>query len=168
MATHRIPIMGANTVPDISGEVYMAPISSMDTHTNVKNQLCMVMDYPQGAADSGFYGSFKVPKNYVGTPKIVVMGTFVGAPANTFAVGCQLVGLADSESIDTAYEAEDLANEGTWTGYADEDMFEISITMTVTLAADDTVFYWFFRDDSADNQTQAFLLTSLEFEYADA
>ncbi len=45
-------------------------------------------------------------------------------------------------------------------------MIEISITPTVTIAVDDTVFFHFFLDDTTDTQTAAFLLTDLEFEYS--
>ena len=169
MATHRLPILGATTIPDTSGKVFMDLISNQDTHTNVKNQLAMVMDAPATAGDVGFFGSFKVPKNFVGSPKCVLTGTYNGDPTSlvsTFAM--ELIGLANSESIDTAYEAADTVTESTWTGYADEDMLELSITLTVTLAVDDTVFYHFFLDDTTDTQTASFLLTSLEFEYSDA
>jgi hypothetical protein len=169
MATHRISILGSNTIPDTSGKVFMDLISNQDTHTNVKNQMCMVMDAPAAAGDVGFFGTFNVPKNYVGTPKAIIKGTYNGDPTSlvsTFAM--ELIGLADSESIDTAYEAADTVSESTWTGYADEDMIELAITLTVTLAVDDTVFYHFFIDDTTDTQSASFLLTSLEFEYADA
>jgi hypothetical protein len=169
MATHRIPILGANTIPDTSGKVFQDLISNQDTHANVKNQLAMVMDAPATAGDVGFFGTFKVPKNYVGSEKIVVTGTYNDDPTSlvsTWAI--ELIALADNESIDTAYEAADAVSESTWTDYVDEDMIEVSITLTVTLAVDDTVFYHFFLDDTTDTQSVSFLLTALEFEYADA
>jgi hypothetical protein len=162
-------ILGLNTIPDTSGKCYLAPIDTQDTHTNVKKQLVMVMEAPATAGDVGFFGSFKVPKNYVGTEKIIITGTYAGDPTSLVSTwSIEMIGVADSESIDQVYEAADLVTESTWTGYADEDMIEISITPTVTIAVDDTVFFHFFLDDTTDTQTSAFLLTALEFEYSDA
>jgi hypothetical protein len=76
----------------------------------------------------------------------------------------------DSEAIDTAYEAEDLANNSTWTGYVDEDMYEETIALTPAAAyqAGDTVFLRFFRDDSVDDTTFDFLLLDLSFQYTES
>ncbi len=168
MATHRVPILGAGTSPDTSGLIFPAPIDSQLTMANAKKQLCYVMSAPAGA-DIGILGAFQIPQNYVGTPKIIARGVIDGTPANVFAVGFQKNALADSEAVDAAYGAEQLANNSTWTGYADEDMYEIEIALTAgDYAVGDTVLFFFFRDDNVDTTSWNFLLTSLEFEYTDA
>ncbi len=169
MATIRIPIMGIGTNPDDTGNTFLDRIDNQLTMTNVKDQLCMVMNAPAGGGDTGFHGSFKIPKNFVGTPKIIVTGIIDGTPASTMGFGMTLLGRADTESIDTAYESEATVTKGTdWTGYSDESMIELSFTPTGTLAVDDTIVYFFYREDGADDSTINFLLTSLEFEYSDA
>lgn len=169
MATIRIPIMGIGTNPDDTGNTFLDRVDNqLGGMTNVKDQLCMVMQAPAGGGDTGFHGSFKIPKNYVGTPKIIITGVLSVAVTNVLAFGMTLLGRADSESIDTAYEAEATVSNSTWTGYAIEDMIELSFTPTGTLAVDDTIVYYFYREDGADDSTIDFLLTSLEFEYADA
>lgn len=169
MATHRISIMGANTVPDSSGKVFMDIIENQATiGTGTLNQLCMVMQPTAAGGDVGFSGSFSIPKNYVGSPKIIVKGILDGTPADILAFGFAMIGIADAEAVDAAYEAADLVNKSSWVGYTDEDLLELTITLTVTIAVDDQVFYNFFRDDSVEDTTQNFLLTSLEFQYSDA
>jgi len=166
--TIRIPIMGMGTNPDDSGSTYMDRIDNHLAMTNVKDQLCMVMNAPGGGGDTGFHGSFSIPKNYSSAPKIIIKGILDGTPANTLGFGMTLLGRADSESVDAAYESEATVSNGTWTGYADEDMIELSFTPTGTLAVDDQIVYYFYREDGADDSTINFLLTSLEFEYTES
>jgi hypothetical protein len=68
-----------------------------------------------------------------------------------------------------AYETEDLASNSTWTGYAAEEMYEETITLTPASAytVGDTVLLSFYRDDSVDTTTFDFLLTELAFRYSD-
>ena len=169
MATHEIPILGANTAPDSSGLVYFQPAEvamTLGTATFGSLQVC-TMSAPAGA-DIGLNGKFTIPQNYVGTPVLVIRGVIAEA-ANALAFGLQQVPLADSETIDVAFEAEDVASNSTWTGYAAEDMYEETITITPSAyAAGDEVFFFFYRDDSVDTQTGAFHLTGLFFRYADA
>ncbi len=121
------------------------------------------------ATDSGIYGIFSVPKGYVGSEKIIIRGILDGTLTGTLAFGFEMLARADSEVYDVAFEGQDLVdNGGTWTGYADGDVFETEISLTVTLAEDDDVFYHFFIDDSVNSFAGNFLLTGLFFEYSDA
>lgn len=155
--TLEIPIMGGSLQFD-SG-VYPSKLTSQMSLTNVKQQGCIVMPFPTGA-DVGIYGSFRIPPNYASTPVIVIRGVLDGTPANVLAFGVQQLSREVSESIDTAYEAEDVANNSTWTGYTDEDEFEITITLTPAAAyvAGDTIYFYLYRDDSVDTTTFDFLL----------
>jgi len=165
--TVQIPIINHSFKPDVG--VYISPLTSQMALTNVKQQLCTVMPFPIGA-DLGFEFSFTLPQDYASTPVLVLKGVLDGTPANVLAFGLTQIARADSESIDTAYEGEDVASNSTWTGYADEDMYEetITITPTETYVAGKTVFGKLFRDDSVDTTTFDFLLTDLMFQYTEA
>lgn len=165
MATQRMPIPFG--MPD-SG-VYPSKLSAELSLTNAKEQECMVMPAPSGS-DIGCSTCFVVPGSYVGSPVLVLRGIIDGTPANVLGVGAVLLERAASDSIDTAYEAEDIASNSTWTGYADEDEYEITITLTPASAftALRQVYIRYYRDDSVDTQTINFLLTGLYFQYADA
>lgn len=166
MATQLLPL-GMGTPVD-SG-VYQSLMNAELTMTNAKVVPVTVLPFPTGS-DLGVSLAFRIPETYVDTPALVIRGVINGTPASTFAVGVQQLGRADSEAVDTAYETEDTATNATWTGYADEDEYEISITLTPAAAyvAGDTVYLYVYRDDSADTTTWDFLLTGLFFSYADA
>jgi hypothetical protein len=162
-------IMGAFQ-PDTSGDVYPSFLDvELALGTLSPGHIpCYVMEYPTGS-DIGGEGAFTVPQNYAGSPVWVIKGVIDGTPASVLAFGLQQLSRDDSEAADTAYEAEDTASNSTWTGYADEDMYEETITITPSAAYQpgDTVFFYFYRDDSADTTTWNFLLTDLLFQYSD-
>jgi hypothetical protein len=137
--------------------------------SNAKNQLAIVMPFPTGA-DLGFELAFSVPANYSGSPVLVIRGILDGTPANAIAWGALELGVADSETIDAAYETEDLTENSTWTGYAIEEMYEQTLTLTPAAAYQpgDTIYLHFFRNDSSDTTTFDFVLTDLLFRYAEA
>lgn len=164
--TQQISIFNHTLVPDVG--VYLSKLTSQMALTNVKNQLCLVMPFPAGA-DIGFEVLFTVPDNYSSTPVLVLRGVIDGTPANIFGIGAQLLQVDVAETIDAAYEAEDTASNATWTGYADEEEYELGITLTPSAAfvAGRTVYLKVFRDDSVDTQTIDFLLTNLFFRYTE-
>ncbi len=167
MATLEKPIPLGN--PDTSGDIYPSTLDTELAMANAKLQPCMVMEFPTGS-DIGLETSVVVPQNYVGTSLLVIRGVIDGAPANVLAFGCLQLSRDDSESADAAYEAEDLANNNAWGGYADEDFYEETITLTPAAAyvAGDTILINLFRDDSVDTTAWNFLLTSLALRYDDA
>lgn len=171
MATHEIPILGAFIAPDTSGSVFWEPAeTAMTLGTAVLGTLLVcTMQAPAGGGDVGLYGKFGIPQNYSGTPVLVIRGV-VGEAANTLGFGLTQLGRADSEAFDTVQEAEDLASNATWTGYVAEDVYEETITITPAAAyvAGDEVYFFFFREDGADDQTGEFHLTGLFFQYEDA
>lgn len=155
--------------PDTSGDVDPSFLDVELSMTNAKHIDCMVMEYPTGS-DIGGELVFTVPQNYAGSPVLVIRGVLDGTPANVLAFGAQQLSRDDSESADAAYEAEDTASNSTWTGYADEDHYEETITLTPAAAyvAGDEVHLKFYRDDSVDTTTFIFLLTDLLFQYSDS
>jgi hypothetical protein len=159
----QVPIIGAFS-PDTG--VYFSKLTNEMSLTNIKNQSCWVFPFPTGT-DLGGEVSFQVPDNYSSTPVLVLRGVIDGTPANTFGVGAQLLERDVAATIDAAYEAEDTASNATWTGYADEEEYEITITLTPSsaLTPGRTVYLKFFRDNSVDDTTWNFLLTNLLFRY---
>lgn len=153
-----------NFSPD-SG-VYFSKLNSELTLTNAKQQFCWVLPAPTGS-DLGGEVQFTVPQNYSSTPALVLTGFIDGTPANTLGIGAQLLQVATSSTVDAAYEAEDTASNATWTGYADEEFYSLSITLTPSSAftPGNTVLIKFYRDDSVDTQTINFLMTDLLFSY---
>jgi hypothetical protein len=168
MATLEIPILNASSQPDTSGDVYLVPLDVALTLTNAKRQLGFFMAFPTGS-NVGLEVLFTIPQQYAGTPVLVIKGVLSGTPASILAFGAQQLSRADSESVDTAYEAEDTASNSTWTGYADEDMYEETITLTPAAAyqVGDTILLSFYRDDSVDTTTFDFILTELLFRFSD-
>lgn len=170
MATHDLPILGMSTKPDNSGDVYPSTLAAELTLGSAPgNELCMVL--PTAAtisADTGLYGKFTVPQNYVGTPVLVIEGVLDGAPASlVIAFGVQMKPLADDEAYDQALEAQAIASASS-VGQADEDVYLETITLSNTFAVGDSVPFFFFIDDSVHTYTGLFLLTGLFFRYADA
>lgn len=164
--TTRIDIL--NETLNFDTGVYPSILSSEMSMTNPKNQLCVVLPYPSGS-DVGFHVAFEIPQNYSSSPVISIRGVISGTPANVFAVAAVLLQRADSDAVDTAYEAEDTASNSTWTGYADKDEYGINITLTpsASLVAGRTLYLYIYRDDSVDTTTWNFLMTHCMFQYTE-
>lgn len=168
MATHRLPILGPGTVPDDG--VYINKVKNELTLTGADGEeLCFVMPDPNGGGDHGVWGKFAVPKNYVGTPVLVIRGIIDGTVgATNVGFGVTMLGRADNEAYDTAIGTEATASF-TSNSYADEDVFEETITITETLAVDDDVTFHLYIDDSvATPFTGNILMTGLFLQYSDA
>ena len=165
--TVEIPVLGSDL--QFEDGVYPSKLSSELTLTNAKAQMCIVMPYPTGA-DLGISFSFVIPQNYDSAPVLVLRGILNGTPANVMAFGVTQLGRDDSEAVDTAYEAQDLASNSTWTGYANEDQYEETITLTPASAYQpgDVVYCRLYRDDSVDTTTFDFLLQHVAFQYTEA
>src|SRR3989304_2587753 len=143
MATHRIDIIGAGVLPD-SG-VFFDRIGNQITAAatpSVGDLLAMGMN--DGGADEGFKGNFLIPKNYVGTPTLVVRGILDGAPgaADILATGFRKRAVANNEVADGTFDAEQIASAtigSNGSAHSDEDEVELSITLTAgDYAVDDT------------------------------
>lgn len=169
MATHDLPILGAMTAPDSSGKVFFQTLEAAETiGTGVFDTLqVLTIQAPAAAGDVYVYGKFNIPQNYVGTPVLVIRG-ILGEAANVLGFGLQVLHLDDNDTVDAAWEAEDVNSE-TISGYAAEDMYEQTITITpVDFSVGHEIFFRFFREDGADTQTGEFHLTGLFFRYNDA
>lgn len=173
MATFRKPIqivnMDAGVFPDlVSNQLSSGVAPSIGTQ-----QAYVLAD---GGSDEGLYVRFSVPKNYVGSPVLVIKGILDGAPgaSDTLGFGFRKRAVANNESADGTFDAEQTTSTGETIGssgsnHADEDLFELPITLTAgDYAADDEVFGYVYIDASRTTYAGNALVTSVEFQYADA
>lgn len=175
MATHRIPL--AILRPD--SIVPLDLIANQITEAaspSVGDLLAYVL--ADAGADEGVWVKFTVPKNYVGSPSLIVRGMLDGAPAagDDLGFGFRKRAVADNEVADGTFDAEQTTQNtdigSTGSNYSDEDEYEASITLTAgDYAVDDSVFGYFFIDATGTTYVGNFLLyaeDSLFFQYADA
>ena len=98
MATHRISILNWATVPDTSGNVYMEPYNILATN-DIWDRLVTI--FRDTATRIGLPGGFTVPKNYVGTAKIIVVWTATATTGDVvWDFDYRAVGGNDTESLD--------------------------------------------------------------------
>jgi hypothetical protein len=174
MATKRLDIpLGPNGALDSS--VFMDLVSNQITAAaspSVGDTLKPVL--VGGGGDVGWKDDFRIPKEYVGSPKIIVRGILDGAPgaADTLGFGFRKRAVAGNESADGTFDAEQTVSTTIGSGgsnYADEDEFELSITLTAgDYVVDDSVYFYFYLDDSGTTYTGNALISAILFEFADA
>ena len=168
MATHRIPILGWATNPDTSGSVFFEPYTIKATNDVWGRLVCVFNDT---ATRIGLHGGFTVPKNYVGSAKLVVVWTTTATSGDVeWDCDYRAVGGDDAESLDQTSNQESVNLNDTAPSAANERM-ECLITLTAAnFAVDDEVEFTLFRDgtDAGDTIAAAVMLFQLMFEYADA
>lgn len=167
--------MGAGFRPDDSGKTWFEPLDVLATND--------VWDFLVGRIDEnggnntalstrvGFHGRFNVPKNYVGTPVVVIAWTGTGTTGNVvWDFEYRAISGDDAESIDQAGTQESVTVTDAMPSAAlERNVATISLT-AANFAADDTVEYFVANDggDAADTAAFARLLVDLLFQYADA
>lgn len=168
MATHRLSILGWQTRPDDTGDVFFEPYSIKATNDQWQHLVLVMNDT---ATRNGIYGVFDVPQNYVGTANLIVVWTSTATSGDIEAdFDYRAVGGNDTESLDQAGTQESVNSNDTAPSAAHERM-ELSIALTDgNFSAGDTVEFFFPRDgtDAGDTMAAAALIFGLFFEYADA
>lgn len=166
MATHRISILGANTVPDTSGDVFFEPYSITDTTTTIDP---MVLNFSFGSARQGVHGSFQVPQNYVGSAQVIVLWN-ANAITGDAIFEFDYIAVGDNEDPGAAI-TQSVTNTLTTAGTA----FLLNTTTITGLtsgnfAAGDQVVFTLFRDQADVNDTLAVdaLVFAALFKYQDA
>lgn len=167
MATHAINILGASSSPDTSGSVTPEPVA-VNLQTNDRYPiLCFKF------ADSGtrivLGGTFVVPQNYVGTPKIRVF-VATTATAGDWRYEFDYTAIADAESTDPSADQESVGATVTVPGTARLlDVQDQSLTAG-NFVAGDIVQFSVVRDgtDAADTLAAALYLFAVQFVYNDA
>lgn len=166
MAVHRIPILNS-VLPDTSGNVFPESYATKATNDVWQNSIWVFNDTDTRLL---LYGSFAVPKNYVGTAKVIIVWTSTATSGDViWDFDYRGVGSNDSESLDQAGVQEAVTVTDTAPGATDRRL-EVSIDLTsANLAADDTVTFLFGRDGTAsDTMAAAAILFDLLLEYADS
>lgn len=169
MATQRIPILNVAVLPDSSGSVFFEP-QSVKVANDLVTKLMAIFNDTSTDLKLGF--SFRVPKGYVGSPKIG--GVFqISATSGKYVLGVEYRAIAAGESGDPSSFQETQTTNPTVPGTAFDDQ-EASVTLTGgNFAIDDRVSGHIFRkgSDTTNDTAAAALMGHPEmffFEYADA
>lgn len=169
MATFRLPILGAMTRVEDTGEIYWArtPLGG----TNVE-EFSLIFNDPPGA-DVQVWGNFFVPKNYSdnNAPNIKVVwfnGSDV-SPTGVVAWEFKYMAIADGESYNGTFDetvTTTTTNPGTWLLSATSTLaLDVS---TSNFVVDDDVRFTLSRDDSADTAVDTHArVRGVFFEYQD-
>lgn len=168
MSTHRISIIGWGSLPDLTGNVFYEPFSVKATNDLWKHGHWVFND-------SGtlllLYGKFEVPKNYIGTAKIIFVWTTTATAGNVvLCYDYRAISGNDAESLDQATAQESVTVTDAAPGAANRRM-EVSIALTsANMVADDTVEWFAGRDgvSASDTMAAALQLVDLLLEYDDA
>ena len=167
MATHRVPVLGPATIPDTSGSVFAAPYTVYATNDAWRGSVFVFADT---ATRIGLHGRFSVPRNYVGTPSIVIEWTSTATSGNVvWDVDYRAIGGDNAESFDQA-TAQQSVTVTDAAPTAAHNRLEVSVAITAAnLAIDDTVEFILYRDgaDAADTMAAAALLFGVYLQYAD-
>lgn len=166
MATHRLSF-GALLSPDTSGSVYWQPASILDTNDLAPtNQVLVFADTSTLLTASA---TFAVPKNYVGTAKIIVRYKTTVTSGNVLWTA-DYRSIAAGESGDPSTWQESLAGSATAVAGTTNLLSDITFTLTsANLAVDDTVLVRIGRNGAgADTAAASLQLVDAIFEYADA
>lgn len=168
-STVRFPILGFGFQFDSSGKCVPDPWDTLASNDFVKGNVIRFDEDGNNNAQittkAGFYGRFKIPKDYSTTPKAVISWTSTigsGDCVWDFDYRTAAVG----ETLDSASWQESVT--ATTTAPSARNSIETSIALTAgNFAVDDIVQYFCGCDgvDAADTLAGARLLFNLEFEY---
>lgn len=164
MATRRRSIINHACIPDSSGNVFQEPMTVPGSN-DVWGHL--IHTFKDTATRIGLHGQFKVPKDYVGTPKLVITWTSVATSGNKVH-DFDYRAVAAGESLDQAGNQESVT--GTSAAPASALLAkETIIDLSANFAVDDTVQWTYFRDGTAaDTIAASTHVLDLEFQYVDA
>lgn len=169
MATYRLPILNSATKPDNNGNTYPDPLAVNFSPTNKRYDV-MLTAFTSQSARQGIAGKFAVPKNYVGTAKIVVVWSTTATSGDVvWDFDYTAVGGDTTETLDPSTDQESVTGTDSAAATARRKQ-DLSINLTsANLAVDDQVLFNFFRDgaDAADTLAATAYLFDLFFEYAD-
>lgn len=166
MATHRLYFESLLN-PDTSGNVFWQPSSILDTNDLAPtNQVLIFKD--TSTLDTASCG-FSVPKNFVGTAKIILTYKTTVTSGNVLWT-IDYRAIAAGESGDPSSWQESLAGSATAVAGTTNLLSDISFTLTSSnIAVDDWVLFRLGRNGAgADTAAASLQLHRICFEYADA
>lgn len=170
MALQEIPLFNASSLPNATGDVFIASEQLFGPANPDPSQ---VIVFAQGSAKRGITMSFRVPPNYVGAPKVIVPWKSSSTAANATLV------------MDVDYRAEaagesgnQATNQGNVEASQDDSTtpwiwMELSLTLTAgDFAPGDNVTLTLSRDQSdattVDDLAADVIVRNPVFQYADA
>lgn len=166
--THQRPMLGHNTMPNSSGNVFFEPYPIKATNDFWRHGHWIFNDT---SIDDKLYGMFTVPHNYVGTAQLVILWTTTAISGNAnFEFAYRDVAGNDAESLDQA-TAEETVTSGAIAapGAANRRMETVVNLVSANFAPGSSVpFYFARKGTSLDTIAAALALASLEFRYSDA
>jgi len=165
--------MGFATHPDDTGECWFEPADLNFGTNDLARQFLLSLGSALAAAPTvkhGVYGAFRVPKNYVNSPVLVIEWSATLTTGDVvFDFDYNTVAGNDAESLDPAAWQQSVTVTDTAPTTA-----RLKLTPTVALtagnfAADDYVEFFFGRDgvDAADTMAGRAYAFDLSFEYVD-
>jgi len=164
VATFQIPILGATTVPDGSGNVFFQPYTAVDSGAVIDP---LVLTFADDASKMGVRSIFTVPQNYIGSASFRIIWTANSSVSNSVVwdlsyltrSGTEDMGAAATSTSDTVTDAH------TGTAFERNDA-EITVT-DGDFAAGDQVLYELFRDgaNGSDDLADDALVFQILFEY---
>jgi len=164
MATHRISIFGVGSIPDTSGEVFSERYDVTDTAAVWKG---LILAFKDSGTKDGISGSFPVPQNYVGSPKLVVVWT-ANATSGTVVFDWSVLPRSAGDDMGAGWDRETETDSTTKGGTAfTQEVNEITLTAGDYVAGDEVLFE-LFRDTITDTMAAKCLVFNAYFEYADA
>ena len=167
MATFKLDILGHATLPDTSGSVYQEP-AAVNFQSNDRYPF-LVWVFADTSTRLKLGGTFRVPQNYVGTPKVGLIWATTATTGNS-DWEFDYTAIADNEPGDPsadqeAVDAGAIAADGT---ARDLKVTEIALTAG-NFAAGDLVQFVIVRDGSQDDTIAASLyLLAAYFSYTDS
>lgn len=173
MATHRLPILSWVARPETTATASeSAELVSFDTLATNDVWDRQVYRFPdQATKDVTLHGGFVVPKNYVGTPKfVIVWTTTVVVGSVSWAINYRTVGGDNTTSLDQNTAEESLGQVVVVAATA-LNRLETSIAASALFAVDEEIEYWLIRftlSDVLDTAAGDAILFNFLFEYADA
>lgn len=165
MATHRVFIPATAFYPDSTGNVYPKPDSIDNSNDRFPHE---ILAFKDSGTRIGAYTTFMVPKNYVGTPKVIIHWKSTATSGNV-VWDADTKAVADAESLDPSTD-DDAQTVTTTTPGTARLRKDSTLTLTGTYAVDDEVLLAIYRDGAqgADTLAAEALFEGVSFEYVDA
>jgi putative transposon-encoded protein len=165
MATHRVFIPATAFSFDTSGNVYPKPSAIDDVNDRFSHE---ILAFKDSGTRIGACAPFTVPKNYVSTPKVVIVWKST-ATAGAVVWDADAKAVADGESLDPSTD-DDAQTVTTTTPGTARLRKDSTLSLSGTYAPDDEVLLAVYRDgaQAADTLAAEALFEGVFFEYADA
>lgn len=168
MSTHHLSILGPATMPDSVGNVHFEPQAvNLQANDRYPGLAAVFID---SATRDKLGGSFRVPQNYVGTPKVGLVWATTASAGNA-RWEFDYTAIADGESADPSADQETVAATVAAPGTARlVKVTEIALTAG-NFAAGDLVQFAIARDGAEagplDTIAASLFLLAAYFSYAD-